>query len=142
MPLNGSVKDMITIPFDRSKGNFVWSADEKFLYCTAPSNGGFPLYQVNVKTKQVEQLTDYNSGISSFDLVNNKLVFSKTEVASPFELYLADATAKNARRIGGFNVTWLQDKQLSLPEKKTFTNDKGITVEYWVMKPANYEPGK
>ncbi|WP_207511393.1 S9 family peptidase [Longitalea luteola] len=142
MPLNGSEKDMIVIPFDRSKGNFTWSADEKYLYFIAPSNGGIPLYQVNIKTKQVEQLTDYNAGISSFDVANNKLVYVKTEVANPFELYLADANARNARRISDFNHHWVQNRTLSFPEKKTFTNDKGMTVEYWVMKPANYQPGK
>jgi dipeptidyl aminopeptidase/acylaminoacyl peptidase len=142
MPLNGTAKDMIVLPFDRSKGSFVWSSDEKYLYFTAPSNGGFPLYRVNLKTKQVEPLSDTNAGITSYDVVNNKLVFVKTEVANPFELYLADATAKNARRIGTFNYNWVQEKQLSFPEKKTFTNDKGMTVEYWVMKPTNYEPGK
>lgn len=142
MPLTGAAKDMIVLPFDRTKGNLVWSKDEKYLYFTSPSNGGMPLYQVNVKTKQVEQLSDHNSGISSFDIVNNKLVFVKTEVANPFELYLADVSAKNARRISDFNYNWVQNKQLSLPEKKTFTNDKGMTIEYWVMKPANYEPGK
>jgi len=142
MPINGSEKDMIIIPFDRSKANLTWSQDEKYLYLAAPSNGGIPLYRVNIKTKQVEQLSDYNSGISSFDLVNNKLVYVKTEAANPFELYLADASAKNARRISNFNFDWVQTKQLSVPEKKTFTNDKGMTIEYWVMKPANYEPGK
>lgn len=142
MPLNGSAKDMIIFPFDRSKSNLVWSKDEKYLYFTSPSNGGFPLYQVNLKTKQVEQLSDYNSGISNFDIVNNKLVYVKTEVANPFELYLADGNGKNARRISSFNYNWVQSKALSFPEKKTFTNNKGMTIEYWVMKPANYEPGK
>jgi dipeptidyl aminopeptidase/acylaminoacyl peptidase len=142
MPMTGSAKDMVTIPFDRNKGGFVWSTDEKYLYFISVSNGGMPLYRVNMQTKRVEQLTDYNSGIGGFDLVNNKLVFVKTEVANPFELYLADATAKNAKRISSFNYNWVQYKQLSFPEKKTFVNSKGLTVEYWVMKPANYEAGK
>jgi len=142
MPLTGTAKDMIIIPFDRNKGNLVWSADEKYLYFNAPSNGGFPLYQVNMKTKQVEQLTDYNSGITNFDVANNKLVYAKTEVANPYELYLVDGAAKNSKRISTFNYNWVQNKNLSFPEKKTFTNDKGMTIEYWVMKPANYEPGK
>lgn len=141
MPLNGTAKDIIDIPLDRSKGSLTWSADEKYLYLSAQSNGGAPIYRVDVKTKKVEQLTDYNSGISSFDLVNNKLVFVKTEVANPYELYLSDATAKNAQPISHFN-DWVQSKQLSFPEKKTFTNSKGMTVEYWVMKPINYEAGK
>lgn len=141
MPVNGTVKDIINIPFDRNKGNVTWSADEKYLYFTAPSNGGAPLYRVDVKTQKADQLTDFNSGIGSFDIRNNKLVFVKTAVANPFELYLADASTQNAKQISSFN-DWVQHKKLSLPEKKTFTNSKGMTVEYWMMKPTNYEPGK
>lgn len=142
MPVNGTAKDMIVLPFDRSKDNLLWSADEKYLYFTSPSNGGFPLYRLNVNTKKAEQLTGYNCGIHSYDVVNNKLVFVKTETANPFELYLADANGKSVQRVSNFNETWVQGKELSIPEKKTFTNNKGMTIEYWVMKPVNYEPGK
>jgi dipeptidyl aminopeptidase/acylaminoacyl peptidase len=142
MPLNGGEKDRITIPFDRNKGNLIWSKDEKYIYFIAQSNGGAPIYRVDIKTKQVEQLTDYNNGVSSFDLVDNKIVFVKIEVASPFELYLADANAKNAKRISNFNTDWIASRKLSIPEKHQFPNYKGQNVEYWVMKPTNYEPGK
>jgi dipeptidyl aminopeptidase/acylaminoacyl peptidase len=142
MPLNGTAKDIITIPFDRSKGALTWSSDEKYLYFTAQSNGAVPLYRVNISNKQVETLTDANSGISSFDLRQNKLVFVKTEVADPFDLYTADATGKNITRISSFNYDWVKNKQLSIPEKRSFVNEKGLTVEYWIMKPANFEAGK
>jgi dipeptidyl aminopeptidase/acylaminoacyl peptidase len=142
IPLNGTAKDIIDLPFDRAKGNLVWSNDDKYIYFVSQSNGGAPVYRINVKTKQAEQLTDYNSGVVSFDEVNNKLLYIKTEVADPFEVYLADAVAKNAKRISSFNYDWVKQKQLSFPEKKTFINSKGQTIEYWVMKPVNYEPGK
>jgi len=142
MPLDGSLKEKIDIPFDRNKGNFVWSNDDKFIYFSAQSNGGQPIYRADINAKKVEQLTDYNSGIVSFDLVNNKLVFAKTEVSDPFDIYLADAQVKNAKRISDLNYSWVQTKQLSIPEKKTFTNEKGMTIEYWIMKPINYEAGK
>ena len=142
MPLNGTAKDIIDIPMDRTKSGYNWSADEKYLYFTAQSNGGAPLYRLNIATKKVEQLTDVNSGIGAYDLAGNKLVFVKTEVASPFELYTADADAKNAVRLSNLNTTWLSSKKLVMPEKHSFVNEKGMTIEYWVMKPANYEPGK
>ena len=142
MPLNGTAKEIIDIPFDRTKGNLTWSNDEKYIYFQAQSNGGVPLYRVDIATREVEQLTDNNSGINSFDLVNNKLVFVKTEVADPFELYLADANAGNAKRVSNFNTGWIASKKLSTPEKHSFTNEKGMTIEYWVMKPANYEASK
>lgn len=142
MPFNGTAKDIIDIPFDRNKGGFTWTEDEKFLYFTGPSNGGSPLYRVDVKTKRIDQLTDYNSGISAFDIVKGKLVFGKIEVANPFEIYLSDMDVKTPKRISSFNTGWVANRSLSLPEKKTFKNEKGLTIEYWIMKPTNYEAGK
>ncbi|HEY4148754.1 MAG TPA: S9 family peptidase [Chitinophagaceae bacterium] len=141
LSLTGGNKTITDIPFDRAKGSFTWSNDDKYIYFSAQSNGGAPVYRADINTKKVEQLTDYNSGVVSFDIVGNKLVFAKTEVTDPFELYIADASAQHAKRISSFN-NWVQNKQLSLPEKKTFTNDKGETIEYWVMKPINYQEGK
>ena len=78
IPFNGSVKDKIDIPLDRSKGNYTWSADEKYIYFSAQSNGGQPVYRADITTKKVEQLSDFNSGIVNFDLAGDKVVFAKT----------------------------------------------------------------
>lgn len=142
MPLNGTTKDIVEIPFDRTKGNFIWSDDEKYIYFSAQSNGGAPVYRADISTKKVEQLTDYNAGINSFDLVGDKMIFVKTEVADPFEVYLANGAAKNQQRISSFNTDWIATKKLSIPEKHSFKNEKGMDIEYWVMKPTNYEAGK
>lgn len=140
MPLNGSLKDIINIPFDRNINSLKWSNDDNYLYFTAPSNGGTPLYRVSRTSKKVEQLSDDNSGILNFDIVNNKIVFAKTEVANPCELYMADASFKNAKQISSLN-DWVNNKKLSFPEKKSFINDKGMTIEYWIMKPVGYIAG-
>lgn len=142
MPLNGSSKEITDLPFDRSKGNISWSKDEQWLYFSAQSNGGAPVYRTNIKTKQTERLTDTSSGIVSFDLRDNKLLFVKTEVADPFELYAADASGKNSTQLSNLNTEWVKTKKLSFPEKKSFVNEEGMRVDYWIMKPVNYEAGK
>lgn len=142
MPLNGSEKDIINIPFDRNIGNAVWSKDDQVIYFTAQSNGGMPLYRLDIKTKQIRQLTDFNSGILSFDFANDKLVYVKTEVANPNEVYIADGSMATPKRLTDFNENWVQKKQISIPEKKSFTNSIGQTVEYWLMKPIGFEAGK
>lgn len=141
MPMSGTGKDMITIPFDRNVGNLSWSADEKSLYFTAPSNGGSPLYRLTVATKKVEALSGFDEGISSYSLAGNKIIFSKIRVTNPSELYIAEANLKNVKQVSDFNA-WIKTKKLSIPEKKTFVNDKGLTIEYWVMKPSTIESGK
>ncbi|WP_121354692.1 S9 family peptidase [Flavisolibacter nicotianae] len=146
MPFGERSTDPIVIPMDRSKGNLVWSPDEKYLYFVAQSNGGAPLYRVNMLTKKVEQLSDFNAGITSFGVGRDKVIFAKTEVTTPSDIFIADMTAKDAAlknisQLSHFNE-WVKDKKLSLPEKKTFVNNKGQTVEYWVMKPTNFQAGK
>ena len=141
MNMNSASKDIITIPFDRNTNNITWSNDEKNIYFSAQSNGGQPLYRVNMDTKMVEELSDYNSGILSFDIAGSKIAFTKTQVSDPSELYIADASMKNIKLVSNFN-NWVKEKKLSMPAKKTFVNDKGMTVEYWIMKPTIYSPGK
>lgn len=142
MPLNGTAADIVTLAFDRTKGNITWSRDEKYIYFTAQSNGGQSLFRCDINTKKTEQLSDFNSGITSFDLSGNKLVYVKTEVKNPFDLYIADDLLKKETQVSFFNDEWVKKKNLSFPEKHSFKNEKGMEIEYWVMKPTNYEPGK
>ncbi|HET9747597.1 MAG TPA: S9 family peptidase [Chitinophagaceae bacterium] len=142
MPVSGTEKDIINIQFDRNVGNAVWSKDDQSIYFTAQSNGGAPLYKLDVKSKQIKQLTDFSSGVLSFDVINDKLIYVKTEVINPNELYLADANVINSNKLTSFNDGWLKQKQISLPEKHTFTNTLGQPIEFWVMKPIGYQADK
>jgi len=141
MPLNGTAKDIIAIPFDRSKANLAWSDDDRYVYFTAQSNGGAPLYRAEVKTRKVEKLSAADTGVVSFDVARGKVVFAQTGIRNPSELFVADAGLKNPQRVGDFN-DWVKTRRLALPEKHRFVNDKGLTVEYWVMKPAGYQAGR
>lgn len=139
-PANGGTyRDII---HDRGKGNLAWTADEKFLYYTAASNGAVPIFRAEVASGKVEQITDMQSGVPSFDIAGEKLLYVKTEVANPFELYLGDKMGKPARQVSRFNAEWLATKKISFPQKHSFINERGLEVEYWVMKPSNPQPGR
>ncbi|GAC1595138.1 MAG: hypothetical protein NVS3B19_17810 [Ginsengibacter sp.] len=131
----------ISIPLDRSVSEVVWSKDSKSVYICAQSNGGVPIYKYTLQFSELKQLTNYDEGLSGLDVGLSKLVYSKTAVANPSELFVADLDAKNEKRISSFNVEWLKDKKLSFPEKKYYKNTLGETVEYWIMKPTNYLQG-
>ena len=142
LPFAGSEKDKIDLPFDRNKSGVVFSADEKSVFFTAQSNGGVPLYKVDIASKKINSLTPADAGVASFDLSRGKLLFSQTNVTSPSEIIACDTEGKNVQTLSTLNSSWLANKQLSLPEKRTFVNEEGMTVEYWVMKPIGFQPGK
>jgi dipeptidyl aminopeptidase/acylaminoacyl peptidase len=141
LPISGDEAQGFKVPLDRNKSGLAFTEDERYLFCTAQSNGGSPLYRVNLKTKSVEQLSDVNSGVLNFAVGGNRVVFAKTEVKDPFELFAGDLGLKNVRQLTNLNTDWLNTKTLSTPEKKTFTNDLGQTIEYWVMKPIGFSAG-
>ncbi|WP_138994976.1 S9 family peptidase [Larkinella sp. C7] len=156
--LNGtSVSDLQVVAFDRAAGNLKWGAvsvagskkkkgpatTAYAVFFTASSNGGVPLYRLDPATKQVTQLSDFDSGISAFDLAGDQVVFAKTAVANPSELYMGAFTGAttqktltaNAVKLSNHN-DWVAGKALSFPEKRTYKNSKGQTIEYWIMKPT------
>ncbi|QQL49315.1 S9 family peptidase [Mucilaginibacter ginkgonis] len=130
------------IPVDRSVTQTVWAADSKSLYFTAQSNGGIPIYKASLANLKPEQLSSFEAGMSSLDIGKDKIVYVKTEVANPFELYTAGLNNASPKRLTSLNAEWLAGKKLSYPEKKIYTNSKGMKVEYWVMKPTNFDPAK
>ncbi|GAB2701618.1 S9 family peptidase [Mucilaginibacter koreensis] len=133
---------VLTIPIDRSAGNFAWSANGEYLYFTAQSNGGIPIYRVSLSNLKPQPLGNFEAGISSLAVGATQLIYVKTEVANPYELYTSNLDNKASQRITELNYEWLKDKQLSFPVKKYYTNSKGLKVEYWVMKPTDFEAGK
>jgi dipeptidyl aminopeptidase/acylaminoacyl peptidase len=139
---NADGSNKTAINFDRASNNFEWSDDSKYVYFSANSNGGVPIYRLDVQSKKVERLSDFDTGISSFDVSKDRIVFSKTEVKNPSELYSADLMMKNSVRLSSHNDNFLKNKALSFPEKRTYANSKGQKIEYWIMKPSNFEAGK
>lgn len=142
MPLPGTEKEAFAIPYDRNKGGISWNDAETAVYFTAQSNGGVLLNKADLASRKVSSLNTTEEGAGSFSLKGNTLVYVKTEVKNPFELYSINISNGQSNRISSFNESWVSQKQLSYPEKFTFKNEKGLTIEYWVMKPAGLKAGE
>ena len=108
----------------------------------ANSNGGVPVYKLDITSSKVERLTDFESGIGSFELVNQtKAIFAKNDVFNPHEIYVSDLTFKTQTKISEIN-TWVKNKKLSYPEKRIFKNSANQEIEFWIMKPTDFVAGK
>lgn len=130
------------INFDRIPGNMTWTKDEKNLYFTAQSNGGTPVFKLDVTSGKVERLTSYETGISSLELLDSgEWIYAKHEVVNPQEIYVSDLNFKKNTAITQLN-DWVKSKALSFPERKTYKNSAGQEVEFWIMKPVGIETGK
>jgi len=139
--LNLNNSAMIDVPMDRVITQIKWSENNENIYFTAQDRGGVPIFVFNVKSKKVKQITSEVDGVLGFDVKDANFIYSKTCVDNPSELYINDLEGKSESIFTNENSTWLAGKSISKPIKKSFINNKGQRVEYWVMKPLNYQLG-
>lgn len=132
----------LQVTIDRSVGDIRFTNDEKLIYYTASSNGGSIVCNTDLRTGNIKKLTSPDQGIGDIMLNGDKILYTSTSPANPSELYISDTEFKRPLAITALNSVWLASKKLSLPEKYSFVNEKGLTVEYWVMKPTDLDPAK
>jgi len=128
------------VPFDRVITQVKWSADESKLYFSAQDQGGVPIFSYDVASNQVKQMSSHSDGVLGFDVINNGFIYAKTSIENPSELYLQ--AGESVKQLTSLNVEWLASKSIVKPSKHSFTNSKGQKVDYWVMKPTDYQAGK
>jgi dipeptidyl aminopeptidase/acylaminoacyl peptidase len=81
--------------------------------------------------------------LAPWNLLNaTKVIFSKNDIHNPNEIYVSDLSFKNQTKISDINTSWVKNKKLSIPEKRTFKNSAGQEIEFWIMKPTDYVSGK
>lgn len=140
----GGEPKLLTAKLDRNANNLKWSADSKSIYFTVANEGAFPLYRVAADgSAAAERLTaQTDAGVRAFDVDKNSLVAVLTTTASPYELYARQSADKSDRALTTHNTSWLAGKKLAATEEHRFTNEKGQSVQYWTMKPADFDAAK
>ena len=137
---DGSGLTWFTEDLDRRVGGAKWTDDSKSIYFSGSNEGGITLYSANVANGKVSKVITGPVGINSFDLLGDKLVYTKTEVANPSELYTSTLAGKNEVVLTAYNTEWLADRWISMPEAHHFEQD-GFGVDYWVMPPFGLKEG-
>lgn len=133
---------LIEIPFDRVITQIKWSENQENLIFTAQDRGGVPMFVYNLITKKVNQITSEMEGVLGFDLKDNVIIYAKTCIDNPSELYINNLQGKSESLFTSENSKWLASKSISKPIKKSFKNNRGQWVDYWLMKPMNFKPEK
>ncbi|WP_282636567.1 S9 family peptidase [Sphingobacterium thalpophilum] len=131
-----------SLALDRSLTNVQFSADERSVYFIALDRGGRTINRADLKTGKIRRLSPVEEGIGDYWVDGGRAFFTKTTFANPSELYRADADFKHATVISDVNRRWLATKNIGIAEKSSFRNEKGLEVDYWLLKPADYREGR
>jgi dipeptidyl aminopeptidase/acylaminoacyl peptidase len=89
-----------------------------------------------------EKLTESTDwGIRDYDVGASVLAQVVTHPGNPWELYAGSADGKVTAPLTAHNA-WIKDRQLSPYEGHRLVQADGVTVDYWTIKPPNFDPAK
>jgi dipeptidyl aminopeptidase/acylaminoacyl peptidase len=130
--------------FDRSANELTWSADSKTIYFTAEDETLQPIYSMAPHAGEAPKkliANSYNLGIS---LSNDgkTLVFERTSLTMPAEIFVASSDGTGARQLTHQNDRILASLKMNEPETFWFEGAGGTRVQAMLIRPPNFDAAK
>jgi len=138
---SGGKTRVLTEKWDRSPGEYVWSADGKSIFCTADNVGNHSLFAVDVATGEVRTLVEKGT-LGTPVQAGQELVFALDNLKAPVELWTSGLDGRGAKALTHFNDARVAAARMGEYEPFSFPGAKGETVHGFLVKPADFEPGR
>ena len=132
---------ILTEEWDRSVASMAWAENGRALYVTAQHIGNKPLWRIDARSGEAEILVSEGS-VSGFTVAGENVVFARSDLRSPTELFLVKGSGRGLRKITGINDATLATLRRGQFEQFSFSGWNDETVHAYVVKPADFTPGK
>lgn len=126
---------------DDGNSGLIVSEDNKYVYFIITKGGNCYLECLDLTTKETNRA--YGSGkmvVVSYDFKNGYLAADIADPLSPGDLWLGQNLS--LEKITSYNQELFEDKYIAYPEKTSFSNDEGVLLEGWLLKPINFDDNK
>jgi dipeptidyl aminopeptidase/acylaminoacyl peptidase len=130
--------------FDRSAAGLAWSADSKNIFFTAENETLQPIYSLAVSGGSLPKKVvaeSFNMALSvSGD--GKTLVFERTSLTMPAEVFAASSDGTNVRQLTHQNDSILAALEMNAPETFWFDGANGTKVQAMLIRPPQFDAKK
>jgi dipeptidyl aminopeptidase/acylaminoacyl peptidase len=137
---SGARRSIFETP-DLSVGDFSLSTDGSAIWFTGGQNARENLFVVPLAGGAPRRVAE-GGAIASARPGDGFVVFAKSTLTAPPELFRVTADGSASRQLTHLNAPWLKDVSFTAPESLTVTGASGASVQYWLIKPPNFDPSK
>src|SRR5436309_499652 len=129
----------LTESLDSWVDEFTFSPDSRTIYLTAEERGKAPIYSVPVTGGAVKKVvSEAVNGEVSVTRDGRTLVFSRSSMTKPSEIYRANADGTGVATLTTTNDAFISSFKLQAAEELTWTGGLGAKVAGWVVRPASF----
>jgi dipeptidyl aminopeptidase/acylaminoacyl peptidase len=129
----------ITESLDSNVDEYTFTADSKWIYFSAEDRGREPTYSVSVSGGPVKKvIAEGFNGDLNVTADGRTLVFSRSSMTKPSEIYRANADGSSVTALTTTNDALLAPFNLKAADEVTWTGAAGAKVAGWIVKPSNF----
>ena len=126
---------------DLSIDEFAFSADGHTIFFTAADKGLANLYSVPIRGG-TPKLVAKGGTISQIHAGPDFIVYSKSTLTSPPDLFRVSPDGSGLKQLTNENASWLNQITPPQHESLTATGAAGVPIQFWLLKPPNFDPAK
>ena len=133
---------IVTASWDRAVDAWTFTPDSKAVYVGAEEDGQGRVFRFEIAGGPPKLvLKDGTNGDVSVTPDGKAIVFSRTSLTSPTEIYRAMADGSGVTAVTTINAAFLAAFALKPAESMTFAGAGGTPVQAWVVKPNGFREG-
>jgi dipeptidyl aminopeptidase/acylaminoacyl peptidase len=124
--------------------DYQWAADSKTIYFSGPLKGEQPIHRLDIASRAIAPLLT-DATILAYDINGSRLVYARSAVGSPVELYgtnISSGAATKPVRLTNVNEAVARDVDIRPAEQMWVEGADGQKVHVFVVKPHNFDPSK
>jgi dipeptidyl aminopeptidase/acylaminoacyl peptidase len=130
--------------FDRSADGLAWSADSKTIYFTAENETLSPVYAMTPRAgaEPKKIITEGFNTHLSLSADGKTLVFTRSSLTLPAEVFAAASDGTNVRQISHQNDSILATLDMNAPETFWFEGADAARVQAMLLRPPQFDAKK
>ena len=133
----------LTRGFDQQVEEVVLPKDASFAYFTAGERGKSPVFRVPLTGGAVQKVLPNVFATSlKISADGRKLVFAGSSLASPAEIYAANADGTGVTALTSANSQLISQANLKKAEEIEWTGALGKKIHGFIIKPNNFDPAR
>jgi dipeptidyl aminopeptidase/acylaminoacyl peptidase len=126
---------------DLSVSDFALSKDGASIWFTASDQGREHLYVVPAAGGVPKRVAE-GGAVTAPGPGDGFAVFTKSMMTAPADVFRVAADGTGEKALTAENGRWLRDVTVPAPESHTVKGAGGTPVQYWLLKPPNFDPSK
>ncbi len=128
--------------FDQNSTNLVWSANSKSLYFISCWHALTQVYQLDLATKKISQITKGMHDYAFIAEAKGKLIGMKHSMSKPDEIYSIDLKSGAETELSFINKPILDQLTLAKVEERWVKTTDNKDMLTWVIYPPHFDPSK